>query len=182
MRAPTNWPIICAASASGPKRWSGCAPSARHDMVIGLLGILKAGGAYLPLDPDYPAERLAYIVWRRARPGAGHAIWLARPHSEARRAIVLLDDSWPTIARATHIRPPHAHTSSEHRLRHLHLRFHRHPERGDGHASWHGRTTLRQGPRPSRLGPTDVIARTASQSFDISISAVPGGASGRRAI
>jgi len=31
-------------------------------MVIGLLGILKAGGAYLPLDPDYPAERLAYMV------------------------------------------------------------------------------------------------------------------------
>ncbi|MFC4159173.1 non-ribosomal peptide synthetase [Chitinimonas lacunae] len=32
------------------------------DMVVGLLAILKAGGAYLPLDPDYPAERLAYMV------------------------------------------------------------------------------------------------------------------------
>ena len=31
-------------------------------LVVGLLGILKAGGAYLPLDPNYPAERLAYIV------------------------------------------------------------------------------------------------------------------------
>ena len=31
-------------------------------MVIGLLGILKAGGAYLPLDPDYPAERLADML------------------------------------------------------------------------------------------------------------------------
>ena len=29
---------------------------------MGLLGILKAGGAYLPLDPDYPAERLADMV------------------------------------------------------------------------------------------------------------------------
>ena len=32
------------------------------DMVAGLLGILKAGGAYLPLDPAYPAERLAFML------------------------------------------------------------------------------------------------------------------------
>ncbi|WP_315729290.1 non-ribosomal peptide synthetase [Bradyrhizobium sp. SZCCHNS2021] len=32
------------------------------DMVVGVLGILKAGGAYLPLDPRYPAERLAYML------------------------------------------------------------------------------------------------------------------------
>lgn len=32
------------------------------DLFIGLLAILKAGGAYLPLDPNYPAERLAVIV------------------------------------------------------------------------------------------------------------------------
>ncbi|WP_350307859.1 AMP-binding protein, partial [Photorhabdus viridis] len=32
------------------------------EMVVGLLGILKAGAAYLPLDPAYPAERLAYML------------------------------------------------------------------------------------------------------------------------
>jgi non-ribosomal peptide synthetase component F len=31
-------------------------------MVVGLLGILKAGGAYLPLDPDYPEQRLAFML------------------------------------------------------------------------------------------------------------------------
>jgi len=31
-------------------------------MVIGLLAILKAGGVYVPLDPDYPKERLAFIL------------------------------------------------------------------------------------------------------------------------
>jgi amino acid adenylation domain-containing protein len=32
------------------------------DMVTGLLGIMKAGGAYLPLEPEYPTERLSYML------------------------------------------------------------------------------------------------------------------------
>jgi amino acid adenylation domain-containing protein len=31
------------------------------DMLVGLLGILKAGAAYVPLDPAFPAERLAFM-------------------------------------------------------------------------------------------------------------------------
>jgi amino acid adenylation domain-containing protein len=31
-------------------------------LIIALLAVLKAGGAYLPLDPDYPPARLAYIM------------------------------------------------------------------------------------------------------------------------
>lgn len=31
-------------------------------LVIGLLGILKAGAAYLPVDPEYPIERIRYMI------------------------------------------------------------------------------------------------------------------------
>ncbi len=32
------------------------------EMIVGMLGILKAGGTYVPLDPDYPQERLAFMI------------------------------------------------------------------------------------------------------------------------
>lgn len=32
------------------------------EMVVGILGILKAGCAYVPLDPTYPADRLAHML------------------------------------------------------------------------------------------------------------------------
>ena len=60
------------------------------EMVIGLLGILKAGAAYLPLDPDYPAERLAFML-EDAQPRllvvttAGHLGSGRRGRSEADR-------------------------------------------------------------------------------------------------
>jgi amino acid adenylation domain-containing protein/non-ribosomal peptide synthase protein (TIGR01720 family) len=32
------------------------------EMLVGILGILKSGGAYVPIDPQYPAERVQYML------------------------------------------------------------------------------------------------------------------------
>ncbi|HLP60519.1 MAG TPA: amino acid adenylation domain-containing protein, partial [Candidatus Deferrimicrobium sp.] len=32
------------------------------EMVVGIIGILKSGGAYLPIDPEYPQERIEYML------------------------------------------------------------------------------------------------------------------------
>ncbi len=46
----------------GPESLVGIAVERSIEMIVGLYGILKAGGAYLPLDPTYPADRLAYMM------------------------------------------------------------------------------------------------------------------------
>jgi amino acid adenylation domain-containing protein len=38
-------------------------------MLIGMLAILKAGGAYVPVDPEYPADRIEYVL-KDAQPKA----------------------------------------------------------------------------------------------------------------
>ncbi|MBU3179537.1 amino acid adenylation domain-containing protein, partial [Clostridium estertheticum] len=32
------------------------------EMIVGIMGILKAGGAYLPIDPEYPEDRVKYTL------------------------------------------------------------------------------------------------------------------------
>ena len=46
----------------GPETVVGLCLERSLELIVGLLGILKAGGAYLPLDPQYPAQRLAFML------------------------------------------------------------------------------------------------------------------------
>ncbi len=46
----------------GPEKIVGICMPRSAEFIIAILGILKAGGAYLPLDPDYPADRLQYMI------------------------------------------------------------------------------------------------------------------------
>ena len=82
----------------GPEVVVGLCVERSPDTIVGLLGILKAGGAYLPLDPDYPPERLAFMLDDAGAPVLlTHSALLDRlPKHHAR--IVCLDADWPAIA------------------------------------------------------------------------------------
>lgn len=53
----------------GPDDFVGLYLDRGLEMIVGVLGILKAGAAYIPLDVNYPAERLAHML-REAAPKA----------------------------------------------------------------------------------------------------------------
>jgi amino acid adenylation domain-containing protein len=46
----------------GPEVIVGICLDRSLDLMVAVLGVLKSGGAYLPLDPDYPEERLAFLL------------------------------------------------------------------------------------------------------------------------
>jgi len=46
----------------GPDKFVGVFLDRSIEMVVAVLGTLKAGGAYLPLDPEYPKDRLAFML------------------------------------------------------------------------------------------------------------------------
>lgn len=46
----------------GPETRVGICLERTPEMIVAILGTLKAGGAYLPLDPNYPKERLSFML------------------------------------------------------------------------------------------------------------------------
>ncbi|MDO3560284.1 non-ribosomal peptide synthetase [Ralstonia pseudosolanacearum] len=50
------------AQGIGPAQFVGIALPRGLDLLVALLAVLKAGAAYLPLDPDYPQDRLAFMI------------------------------------------------------------------------------------------------------------------------
>jgi len=50
------------AAGVGPERIVALALPRSANMIVAVLAVLKAGAAYLPLDPDYPAERITFML------------------------------------------------------------------------------------------------------------------------
>ncbi|MFL9458798.1 amino acid adenylation domain-containing protein [Tolypothrix bouteillei VB521301_2] len=74
-------------------------------MVVGLLGILKAGGIYVPLDPEYPTERLSFML-EDAQISVlltQHSLLNKLPQHQAQ--VVGLDTDWQLISQSTQDNP-----------------------------------------------------------------------------
>ena len=68
------------------------------EMVIGLLAILKTGGTYIPLDPNYPQERTAFILEQTQASVLLTQASLRKEIPPHQAQVVCLDTDWDSIA------------------------------------------------------------------------------------
>ena len=82
----------------GPEVLVGIMMQRSLDMIVGMLAVLKAGGAYLPLDPEYPRERLAFML----DDSAAHVLLtqqqLLQSIPKPRLETICIDADWSIIA------------------------------------------------------------------------------------
>ncbi len=69
------------------------------EMVISMLAILKAGAAYVPIDPNYPAERIRYMVEDSALTVLVTQEELRNTLEPLNIPLVTVDSQWPEIGK-----------------------------------------------------------------------------------
>src|SRR5262249_54038008 len=70
------------------------------EMVVGMLGVLKVGGGYVPIDPEYPRERVAQML-----SDSGVSVVLTQQRlvgqlPEHGAQVIQLDGNWKEIVSA----------------------------------------------------------------------------------
>jgi natural product biosynthesis luciferase-like monooxygenase protein/amino acid adenylation domain-containing protein len=82
----------------GPDTIVGISIERSIELVVAMLGVMKAGGAYLPLDPTYPAERIAFMLQDAAAPVLITQERLESKLSAGDARVLRIDADWSTIA------------------------------------------------------------------------------------
>ncbi len=89
----------------GPETLVGFYLERSIDLVVAMLGIVKAGGAYLPLDVDYPADRLAFMLKDGRAPVLLTQASLMEQAPPTDATVLQMDADWPRIAQFSDANP-----------------------------------------------------------------------------
>ncbi|SFM76988.1 non-ribosomal peptide synthetase [Variovorax sp. OV329] len=140
------------------------------EMVAALLGILKAGAAYVPLDPGYPADRLAYMLGDSAPAVLLTQSQLAGKIPAGEATVLLLDDAAAWAGQPEHNPDAHALGLSASSLAYI---IYTSGSTGlpkgvmNEHRGVVNRLTWAQ--RTYALGPGDKVLQKTPFSFDVSV-------------
>lgn len=99
----------------GPEVLVGLYVNRSLEMMIGILGILKAGGAYVPIDPNYPSERIGFMV-NNSKPSILLSQYHLKPIIDLGKFDVktfFLDSDWNKIKQLSELNPKQI-TASNH--------------------------------------------------------------------
>jgi amino acid adenylation domain-containing protein len=89
----------------GPEVVVGLCLKRSVEMIVAVIGALKAGGAYLPLDPEYPPERLGHML-NDIRVGVVVTQQVLKARlPDHRGETVCLDEEWEMIGRESESEP-----------------------------------------------------------------------------
>ena len=140
-------------------------------MIVGMLAIAKAGGAYLPLDPAYPAARLAYMI-----DDAQTSMIVTQSHVRDRLPsqgtnLIVLDEQQGSIAQEA-LYNPVEHCNVDHLAYVIYTSGSTGQPKGVA-VSHRGLANLMQAQNDAfQIGPDSRVLQFASFSFDATVSEV----------
>ena len=144
---------------------------------VALLGALKAGAAFVPIDPESPADRVAYIAddagvdLLLTSTALADTVARAGPRLARRRRRGRQLDAAAAHRPAT--APDVAGDGRRpHRLRHLHVRLERAAQGRRGRAVEHLQLPRRRARPCTTCGPTDRVYQGMTIAFDFSIEEI----------
>lgn len=80
------------AQGAGPEKMVALMMPRSIDMIVAMLAVLKAGGAYLPIDPEYPADRVAFTLGDASPVVAVTTVAFAGTFARAGTRLLVVDD------------------------------------------------------------------------------------------
>ena len=97
----------------GPQALVGVLVDRSLEMMVALLGVLKAGATYVPMDPTYPAERIAHVLDDTKLPILLTQEKLVPSLPAGAAQVIRLDADWDAITAAVNGSVPPVSTSPD---------------------------------------------------------------------